>query len=49
MQRVIVNLQREIDRKTRRVEQTLHKLTLTLNNSEKIYECAILRKDLRVV
>jgi len=27
------------------VEQTLHKLTLTLNNSEKVYECAILRKD----
>jgi len=31
------------------VDQTLHKLTLTLNNSEKVYEYAIVRKDLRVV
>jgi len=41
MQCVIVNLQRDSDRKTRRVERTLHKLTVTLNNSEKVYECAI--------
>jgi len=31
------------------VEQTLHKLTLNLNNSENVYECTIRRKNLRVV
>jgi hypothetical protein len=30
------------------VEQTLHKLTLALNNSEKVYECALLKKGLWV-